>query len=189
MPQLSRDRYDDIPEELVRVGAHRAGPGRGGGWVRFAWGALATGVLIVAGLFGLSRLDPTFRIEFPDLGAGPAPTSTSSPTNEVVPVTDPSTVPPELELSISVFNGTETAGVQNVAGDQILAAGWPDPARANASDRTEDTTVVYYRSTDFEGIALGLAELLGATQIVLSDAFPGAPVTIVIGSDYVAPAG
>src|SRR5687767_6451625 len=143
MANFPRDPFDDVPEELVRVGAHRAPPPRGRGWIRFAWGALATGLLVVGGLFLLSRLNPSFEFDLPDFGGVAGPTPSATPTDEVVPVTDPATVPAELGLSISVFNGTETGGLQNAAGDQIRAAGWPDPTRANASDRTEETTVIY----------------------------------------------
>ena len=104
-------------------------------------------------------------------------------------MTDPTTVPPELGLTISVFNASPANGLQNTAADAILAAGWPDPARATADQRDEETTVIYYRSTEFEGIALGLAQLLGVGTIQLSDAFLGAPVTIVVGADYATLAG
>lgn len=183
MASFPKDRFDEIPEELVRVGAHRAPPRRGRGWVMFAWAALATGILVVGGLFALSRIDPSINFTLPDFGGG-EPTASNTPSDQVTPVTDPATVPAELGLSISVFNGTATDGLQDTAADQILAAGWPNPVRANATDREETTTVIYYRSTDFEGIALGLKELLGVGDLVLSDAFLGAPVTIVLGSDY-----
>ena len=94
-------------------------------------------------------------------------------------------MPAGLALSISVLNGTATNDLQNTAADVIKAAGWPDPARANATDRTEATTVIYYRSAEYEGVARGLAALLGVgADVKLSDAFLGAPVTIVLGSDY-----
>ena len=44
--------------------------------------------------------------------------------------------------------------------------------------------MIYYRSTEFEGIALGLSQLLGVGTIQLSDKYLGAPVTIVVGNDY-----
>src|SRR5687768_15010389 len=112
-PTFPRDRYDDLPDELARVGAHRTAPPRGRVWIRFAWAALATGILVVAGLFGLSRLNPDFDFELPDFGAGGTPAETSAPGAGVVPVTDPASVPAELDLSISVFNGTDTAGLQD----------------------------------------------------------------------------
>jgi hypothetical protein len=191
MANFPQDPFDEVPAELKRVGAHRAPRRRGRGAIAFAWAALATGILVVAGLFGLSRIDPTFTFALPGLGGGDedpqATPSSSAPV--VVPVTDPTTVDPALGLSISVFNGSSTDGLQNTAGDAILAAGWPDPARAVADQRDETETVIYYRSTDFEGIALGLAQLLGVGSIQLSDAFLGAPVTIVVGSDYATVSG
>lgn len=188
MAGFPNDRFDDIPEDLVRVGAHRTPPRRGRGWVMFAWAALATGILVVGGLYGLSRFDPSIDFALPVFDGGEEPGPSSSPTPSATPVTDPSTVPPELGLSLSVFNGTPTDGLQDAVADQLAAAGWPDPVRANAVDRDETVTTIYYWSTDFEGIALGLRELLGVGNPVLSDAFPGAPVTIVLGTDYAPPA-
>ncbi|MEO5920825.1 MAG: LytR C-terminal domain-containing protein [Pseudolysinimonas sp.] len=192
MANFPQDQFDEVPTELKRVGAHRAPPPRGRGAIAFAWAALATGVLVVAGLYGLSRFDPTFQFTLPDLGGGNGedPGVSASPSaSSVPPVTDPTTVDPALGLTISVLNGSSAEGLQNTAADAIAAAGWPNPARANASARDEPTTVIYYRSTEFEGIALGLAQLLGVGTIQLSDAFLGAPVTIVTGEDYATLAG
>ena len=187
MANFPQDQFDEVPSELKRVGAHRAPRPRGRGAIAFAWAALATGVLVVAGLYGLSRLDPTFTFALPDFGGGgngnPAATPSTS-ASAVAAVTDPTTVDPGLGLSISVFNASPTDGLQNTAADAILNAGWPDPARANATTRDAEKTVIYYRSAEFEGIALGLAQLLGVGTIQLSDAFLGAPVTIVVGTDY-----
>ncbi len=185
MATFPSDQFDELPADLARVGAHRAPPRRGRGWIRFAWAFLATGVLIAAGLFGLSLTDPNFKINLPGAAATPSATPTVSATPTAAAITDPTKVPAGLALSISVLNGTPTDGVQDKAGDVIKAAGWPDPARANSTERTVKTTVIYYRSAEYEGVARGLAALLGvAPDVQLSDAFLGAPVTIVIGGDY-----
>ena len=99
-------------------------------------------------------------------------------------MTDPTTVDPGARPQHLGVQRQPRRGLQNTAGDAISAAGWPNPARANADQRDEETTVVYYRSAEFEGIALGLAQLLGVGTVQLSDTFLGAPVTIVLGADY-----
>ncbi len=185
MASFPPDQFDELPADLVRVGAHRAPPRRGRGWIRFAWAALATGVLIAAGLFGLSRIDPNFKITLPGASASVTASPSASTTPTAAAITDPTKVPAALKLSISVLNGSPTDGLQDKAGNVIKAAGWPDPARANSTQRTEKTTVIYYRSADYEGVARGLAALLGVgADVQLSDAFLGAPVTIVLGADY-----
>lgn len=191
MAAFPRDRFDDLPEDLTRVGAHRAPAKRGRGWIAFAWAALATGILVVGGLYGLSRLNPAISFDLPDFGGGATPEATASAPPEVIPITDPALVDPALGLSISVLNGSPTDGQSQVAAEQIGLAGWPTPSYANATVRDEEQTVIYYQSADFEPIALGLAELLGTdpANIVLSDFFPGAKVTIVLGADYAPPAG
>ena len=190
MASFPQDPFDVVPPDLKRVGAHRAPRKRGRGAIAFAWAALATGLLVVGGLYGLSRIDPNISFELPNFGGGEEPVAGPSPSASTVPpVTDPTTVDPALGLTISVFNGTSVDGLQNTAADAILAAGWPDPARAVASARDETETVAYYRSAAFEGVARGMIQLLGVGKVQLSDAFPGAPVTIVVGEDYATVAG
>ncbi|MEO6532268.1 MAG: LytR C-terminal domain-containing protein [Pseudolysinimonas sp.] len=184
MANSPQDQFDEIPTDLARVGAHRAPPRRGAGWIRFGWAVLATAVLVVAGLFALSLLNPEFKIPLPFAGSSQSAAPTISQTPAAEAVTDPTKVDPKLNLSISVLNGSKADGQQDKAGDAIKAKGWPDPARANSTTRSEKTTVVYYSSRDFEGIARGMVTLLGVGTVQLSDAFPGAPVTIVIGDDY-----
>jgi len=65
----------------------------------------------------------------------------------------------------------------------LTAAGWPVGAVTNAAADDIETTTVYYSNPADEGIALGMVELLGLGAIELSDAFPGAPITVVVGAD------
>lgn len=189
MASLPRDRFDEIPTGIDRVGAHRAPRKSGGGWIGFAVAVVATAALVVAGLFGVSLLNPSFEVPFiPQETETPTETPTVIVTAE--PVTDPASVDPEhlAQLSITVLNGTPTSGLANVAGDQLVAAGWPDPSRAAASANDEEFSVIYYADADDEGIARGLMQLLGAAEVQQSDAFPAAKITIVIGADYAPPA-
>ena len=191
MATSPHDQFDDIPEDLHRVGAHRAPAKKGRGWLAFLWAVLATVVLVAGGLFVLTRLDSTFSLPF--FPAAETPTPSPTPIQTAEPVTDPvafSTENPELwqALTVSVLNGTETQGLANVAGDQLAAAHWPDPARANASQRDEETTIIYYSTAEYEGVARGMALVLGVGDVELSEAFPGATVTIVLGADYIPPA-
>lgn len=189
MASFPRDRFDDIPSDVDRVGAHRAPRKPGRGWIAFAWAVVATAVLVVAGLFGLSLVNPDFELPFaPGESATPTPSETVVET--AAPITDPTTVDPArlASLSIAVLNGTPTTGLSNVVGDQIAAAGWPDPSRAAASANDEELTYVYYDDPADEGIARGIMQLIGAADVRLSDAFPVANITIVIGADYQPPA-
>lgn len=186
------DRFDDIPRDLRRVGAHRAPARRGRGWVNFAWASLATAVLIVGGLYGLSRVNPAISFDIPVLaGEGAQPGSTVTPQPETTPLTDPALVDPKLKLTISVFNASPTDDQQDVAAAQIELAGWPTPAAAVAATRDQESTTIYYNGAQYEAIALGLAQLLGVDpeNAVNSDAYLGAWVTVVLGADYVPPAG
>src|SRR3954452_3278631 len=105
MANFPRDQFDEIPQDLTRVGAHRAPAKKGRGWIALLWAILATVILVAGGLFALSRLDSRFAIELP-IFEQETPTPTPTPTPTAEPVTDPTTLEPEFlaGLSISVLN-------------------------------------------------------------------------------------
>ncbi|GAA1686646.1 hypothetical protein GCM10009792_03090 [Microcella alkalica] len=179
MAEYPSDRFDDVPAELGRVGAHRAPAPRSRGWVVAGVIALATGVLVGLGLLALQAIDSGL-----DLGAAPpmaAPPADPEP--EITPVTDPSTIRLPEGFTITVLNGAGVAGLGQASADALTAAGWTVGAVTNAAADDIVTTTVYYSNEADEGIALGMVELLGLGEIELSDAFPGAPITIVVGAD------
>ena len=126
------DRFDEIPDGLERVGAHRARAAPGRGWVGFAWAALATGVLVLAGVIALALFDDAINIELPfaaDGSASAEPSAEPAPESTAVPGEEPSAPPavvPSLdpEVAITVLNGTATAGLANRVGDALVTGGW-----------------------------------------------------------------
>jgi hypothetical protein len=183
----AKDRFDDIPDDLKRVGAHRAPPKPGRGLVILLWAALATVVLVAAGILGLFALSD--RVNFTDTSTTPAsaqPEPTDTPT--AVATIDPASM-------VTVLNGTATKGLATRAIEQLNAVGWTQnitPGNASANDVT--TTTVYYEDASQEGAARGLAEALGVTNIQLSTQFqipvtegeePILQLTVVLGSDFV----
>jgi hypothetical protein len=190
MASYPKDRFDDLPTDLVRVGAHRAPRKRGGGWIGFAWAALATLVLVVGGFYVVTLIDDSVRFEFP--GFPQASASSSSPEDEAtptaLPLTDPATIDPARGITITVLNGTTVVGEQNAVSDTLTAAGWPVGSATTASTTDIEKTIVYYSNPADEDIARGLVTTLGVGDVKESTAFMGAPVTIVLGADYT-PAG
>ena len=186
MASYPKDRFDDLPKDLVRVGAHRAPKKRGGGWIGFAWAALATLVLVVGGFYVVTLIDPSVRFEIPGVqpsdSASAAPEDDSTPT--ALPLTDPLTIDPARQISITVLNGTPTVGEQQAVGDKLTALGWPVGSAATASTSDIKETLVYYSNPADEEIARGLVSVLGVGDVRESNAFLGAPVTIVLGADY-----
>jgi hypothetical protein len=179
-----RDRFDDIPDDLHVVGVHRGPRRRGRGWIVFAWAALATGLLVVAGLFTLTRIDPSFSLPLFPASTADATSGPSASADTVKAITDPADVPAGVDASITVLNGTTTEDADEQVGAKLKAEGWTVDGTANASSRDIEATVVYYSSADVEGVARGLVEQLGAGSVQFSDANPGSPITIVIGADY-----
>jgi len=186
MASYPKDRFDDLPADLVRVGAHRAPKKRGGGWIAFAWAALATGLLVVGGLFGLSRIDDNISFDLPGVAAPTEEPVTPDPiaTPTATPLTDPAAIDPAREITITVLNGSADPAVLDQAADALAAAGWPVGGRAAASAADVTTTIVYYSNPADEDIARGLSEALGVGEVQESTAFLGAPITVVVGSDY-----
>jgi hypothetical protein len=188
MPTFPKDQFDDLPDDLYRVGAHRAARKKGRGWITLAWAALAVVVLTGVGLFTLSRISDSVTIDLPGLpGEAQPPATEPEPEPTAEPVTDPSTLDPSI--TITVLNGTTRSGLANSVGDTLEESGWPIGSRTNTAEPDVETTTIYYSAAENEGIARGIALALGVEEVVLSDAFPGAPLTVVLGSDYEPAAG
>jgi hypothetical protein len=183
MANFPTDQFDNIPDDIDRVGAHRGPKARGRGWIVFAWALLATAVLVVGGLYVLSTFNDS--IKFPLAGTTPAPsvTPTSTPTPDVTPVTDPSTIA-SRNITITVLNGTDISGLQNQAAQKLTAKGWTVGTTANSTSTAIKTTTVYYSSESNLDVAEGVQAVLNAQNVVFSNAYPGAPITVVVGSDF-----
>lgn len=174
-----KDRFDAIPDDLNRVGAHRAPRAKGRGWIGFGWAALATVVLIGAGVFGLSLVNGSISFHGTTGSNSASTTPTATPTPTIVPTIDPA-------LTVNVLNGTPTEGLAQAAGAKLTAAGITVGALANA-DKTDLTqTIVYYSDAKNAGAALGVAQALpGATTAETQDyAATGADITVVLGSNF-----
>jgi hypothetical protein len=175
-----KDRFDELPLSVERRGSHRAPVARRRA-VTFAWAALITGVLVLGGTIGLfassGKLDV---IAFLLPGIKPA----STPTPTAVPTVD-------AKMTVNILNGTATEGLSSKVGDILAKAGVAVGTKSNSSETTVAKTMVFYGQKSFEGAARGTCQALGATcAIKFTNAYAasGAPLTMVIGSDYLAPA-
>ncbi|MDJ0350679.1 LytR C-terminal domain-containing protein [Cryobacterium sp. PH29-G1] len=184
--KFAKDRFDTHAHALDRVGAHRAPGKKGRHWVAFWWALGATVLLIVVGVIGIFAINN--RLDFSNIPGLASASATPTPTETVIPTAEPTVDP---ALSVSVLNGSENNGVAASVSDTLTAAGWDVVDTGNASVNTEPTTVIYYAEATTEGAARGLAASLPGSKIVISTNFvdSGADLTVVVGNDYVAPAG
>jgi len=182
MSRFPEDSFDRLPAHPERVGAHRGPKPRGRGWIVFAWAALATVLLVGAGVTYLAVINN--NIQFTDAFGGgtstAAPTETPTPTPTITPITDGA-------LSVTILNGTDNVGLAGRVGEAAATGGWSIGTMANASQTDFPTTTVYYEDPANEAAALGLAQLLGNVPVELSTTFPGANLTAVLGTDYAGP--
>jgi LytR cell envelope-related transcriptional attenuator len=171
----SRDRFDDVPDDLARVGAHRAPAPRGRGFVTFAWAALATGVLVGGGVLGLGVIEQ---------GVG---STTDTAVASAAATAPAATVDPSAKVVI--LNATTTSGLAAGAASTAKADGWTVASTANADTQDVKLSTVYYGSKSAQGAALGLAKSLGIGRTAQSDRFDVAGqerLTVVLGKDYTA---
>ena len=61
MANFRTDQFDNLPEDVDRIGAHRGPKVKGRGWITFAWAILATAVLVVGGLYVLSIFNNSIK--------------------------------------------------------------------------------------------------------------------------------
>jgi len=154
-----RDRFDDVPRERARVGAHRAENPHLRAWVVLLWAVLATIVLVAVGIFG--SLIATGRVTL-----FPEPSETPTPLATITPVID-------TTFGVVVLNATPETGLATRTKDTIVAAGWPAdsvwPGDAGTTDFAE--TTVYYATAGDEAAALGLAGVIGGAEVAQTDAY------------------
>ncbi len=189
-----KDRFDDVPRKMDRVGAHRASGTRSRGWIGFLWALAATVILITAGVVGLFLLND--RLDFaipgaPSTAPSAAPTATATPTPSPTPTTPPTAEPTvDPDLDITVLNGTPGIGVAGGVAELLAEAGWSVGTTADASSDDVEETFVYYADPSLEGAARGVAESVAGSEILLSGDFAdsGADITVVVGNDYRSPA-
>ncbi len=182
MANFEPDRFDDVPTDLPRVGAHRAPKKKGRAWIGLASAVVATILLTGAGLVGLAAINSNINFELPFFAAEKTETPTPTPTPTAEPTLDPA-------LPLTILNGTPTVGLSTQVGDALVAQGWGGAAegvgsRANASTSDVETTTIYYNDPALEGAARGLVLALGVGDIRLSTDFPGSQIAVVIGLDY-----
>lgn len=187
------DRFDEVPGNPGYVGTHRSERST---WSLFAPIGIALGavvVLVLAGLWFVDRSDDYLELDADGVAviAGEAPGEEPVVIEpevpvEVVPVEDPSQIDTE-GLTLTVLNGTGTSGLAARAGERLVSAGWPEPTATNADASDVAQSVVAYQDDADKGIALGIAQLLDidVEQVVQTDSYPGARITVVLGSDYV----
>ncbi|QWS33592.1 LytR C-terminal domain-containing protein [Curtobacterium aetherium] len=203
MTRFPRDRFDDVPEG-PRIGAHRGAARRGGGWVVFAWAALATGVLVGVGVLVLNLLNGS--VQFPEGGGSTKPSASSTPTpsastggsasdapapgdGAAAPTQSPSAptgaAPADQgATTLVVLNGTSTSGLAANASAKLAGAGWTVTSTGDAGTTGSTQTIVYYQQASQAALAQGIAQSLGVTAVQQSSAFPNADVSVVLGADY-----
>ncbi|HMH58449.1 MAG TPA: LytR C-terminal domain-containing protein [Galbitalea sp.] len=182
MANFRTDQFDNLPENIDRIGAHRGPKVRGRGWITFAWAILATAVLVVGGLYVLSIFNTSIKF-----GLGPAasaaPTTSSTPVPVITPIEDPSSIA-SRNITVTVLNGTDIVGLDKKAAAKLTAKGWNVIATAPSTATNLKTSTVYYSAAADEDVAEGIQSQLGAQDIQFSSAFPGSSITVVVGSDF-----
>lgn len=170
------DRFDEVPANPGRVGAHRAENPRMRGGVMFLWAVAATLALVAVGVFSI--LVASGRIDL----TPPEPTPTSTPEPAVTPVLD-------TTFSVLVLNATPVEGLASQMADTLQDAGFKPSQISAGSAGSNDfrTTTVYYSAEEDEAAALGLAEAIGGAEIALSTDYVQGEgqrqLTVVIGLD------
>lgn len=196
MTRFPRDRFDDVTDG-PRVGAHRGPARRGGGWVVFAWAALATGVLVGVGVLVLALANGSVQFTEGSGGATSAPSAsaTSTPSRSASAGSEPSgaasspaaaaaSPADQNATTLVVLNGTSTTGLAANASTKLTGAGWKVTSTGDAGTTGSTQTIVYYQQESQAALAEGIAKSLGTSTVQRSSAFPNADVSVVLGADY-----
>ncbi|MCT9821096.1 LytR C-terminal domain-containing protein [Microbacterium sp. W1N] len=180
------DRFDDLPADSARVGAHRAENPRIRAGVVLVWTIVSIVVLVTAGIVG--TLLATGKIAL-----APSPAVSVAPSPNVDPVVDPS-------YPVLVLNATTRDGLAGQVREQLVGAGWAagDVTAGEAGSQDFAHTTVYYSNDADQAAALGVAEVLGGARTEQSEAYVPADdpntgdvdesqakqLVVVIGADW-----
>ncbi len=188
MSKLPTDRFDDTTSTPSRVGAHRRRIARRPWWFHTAIAGGSVVAIVLAALVGVSIIDAKNlqAIDLPAVGITATPTPTPTPTPEQ-DVADPLLMTDkELKnVTITVLNGTAEEGIAESVVTMLETTGWRNATPANASDSTIKVSVVVYGPEADLRYANGVAASLGIKAVKQSDMYPGATVTVLVGSDFV----
>lgn len=170
-----RDRFDDVPLDPERVGAHRAPRPRMRWLVLALWWILAVAVLTGGGILTFLALSNVESIDLPDppsVGQGE-----ESPEGVI-----------DTDYFVLVLNGTSETEASDVVRQQVLDAGWGENMVADLGSDVTDfpTSTVFYVDEDDEAAAVGLADELGISRVEQSADFDEQSeggLTVVVGVD------
>ncbi len=173
----AEDRFDNLPEGLSRVGAHRAPRSARSGLIGFAWAALSTFVLVASGVVAMVFVTGTITLD------GLLPVTSSTPAVTTVKTAKPTIDP---TVMVSVINASGVDGAATRVADQLAADGVLIGTKSNATEVVEKT-MVYYGDPAVEGAARGIARALGGgADVERTSAFAGtqAKISVIVGSSY-----
>jgi hypothetical protein len=185
------DRFDDVPKDVRYVGTHRSQRSTLSLFAPIGIGLGLVVLVVLAGLWVIDRSNENLAFD-----VGTLPVAAEPPADDAVvdaepdegpnPVQDPTSIDTE-GLSITVLNGTSSAGLAARAGARLQAIGWPEATATNADSSTVSASIVAYENDADLGIALGIAQALGIDfeSVVQTSTYPGARITVILGADYI----
>ena len=194
MAKVSRflpDRFDDVEREAGYIGLRRQQREKTFWLVPIGIVLGVSVVLTAIGMFMVSRADQRLELSPEEIAI------TEPPPEEVAPAEpEPEPEPEPVEaitnpsdeeadgLTITILNGTDTTGLAARAGNLLDREGWPEQTRTNADEQGVESSLVAYESEDDEGLARGVAQILGIEEVVQTENYPGARITVLLGADF-----
>jgi hypothetical protein len=185
------DRFDEVEREPGYIGLRRRQREKTFWLVPVGIVLGASVVLTAIGMFMVSRADQRLELS-PDEIAITEPPPEEVVAQEPEPEPEPEPVeaitnPSEEEadgLTLTILNGTDTTGLAARAGNLLDREGWPEQTRTNADEQGVENSLVAYESEEDEGLARGVAEILGIDEVVQTENYPGARITVLLGADF-----
>lgn len=186
------DRFDDIENEPGYIGLRRKQREPTFWLVPVGIVVGVSVVLTAVGMFMVSRADQALELSPEEIAITEPPPEEVAAEPEPEPEPEPEvaeaiTSPSEEQadgLTITILNGTDTTGLAARAGNLLDREGWPKQTRTNADEKGVEDSLVAYESDDDEGLARGVAEILGISEVVQTENYPGARITVLLGADF-----
>lgn len=194
--QYAPDEFDELGENRVPQGVHRAPVSKARTWLPFLIVLILAPALGIGLVLYLTRdadptptptTAPTSETSVAPTEEGEDPTVTEEPTTEEPTEEEPEPEPdPELDFAapVSVLNGANVQGLAGRTQERLTVAGWGSVEAGNYQSAQPTTSTIFHPDDQFADEAQAIADELGIDSVVANSSAAPSSIIVVLRSDF-----
>lgn len=181
-----KDRFDDVPADLKRRGAHRSPRTRLSKLSSWLVAIAAVIVLVGVGVGVMWFIDGQVRFSAGGQDSPAATTTEAAPSDETTPTPEGPVATKDTSIPVQVLNGAGQGGLATAGSKELDASGWNVTTVDDADASDYATTLVVVTDESELGAAMGVVQDLGfGTAAVNPAKATSGEITVILGKDSV----